>query len=96
MFTLGGTLATTLLAMAPGIHAGENPFQLTPVDTSRQLLADANAETTDDSAKLQEGKCGADKIKAAKAQEASCGANKKTSTETPKLPEAKCGAAGKK
>lgn len=84
--TLSSAIASTLLSVAPSIQAGENPFEMSNINTALQLAAaDEKAAEAGCSAKMKEGKCG----------EGKCGANKKKMTESAskaKNAEAKCGA----
>lgn len=66
--SLGGALASTLLATAPSIQAGENPFAMSRIDTAQQLAA------TDE--KMPEGGCSGSKMKEGKCGEGKCGGSK--------------------
>ncbi len=78
--TLGGALASSLLSMSPAIQAGENPFAMSPINTSQQLAAaDEKMNEGGCSGKMKEGKCG----------EGKCGANKN------KMKEGGCSGAAK-
>jgi uncharacterized low-complexity protein len=109
--TLGGALATSLLAVSPILRAGENPFGMSAIDTSHQVAAaDEKAGEASCSAKVKEGKCGegkcgANKGKQVKEKEGSCSAAKKEKEGScsankgdaaGKLPEGKCSATDKK
>jgi len=82
--SLGGALATTLLASAPAIQAAENPFAMSSINTAQQLAeADQKMPEGGCSGKMKEGKCG----------EGKCGANKTKGAEggcSAKMPEAGC------
>ena len=77
---VGTAFAATAL-LAPVVHAADNPFSLTKLDSGYQL---AEADKAKDgkcgeakcgaNKKVKEGNCSADK----KAKEGSCGADKKT------------------
>jgi len=76
-FTLGTALASSLLASAPSLQAGENPFAMAHIDTAQQLAA-ADETTGEAEGKMKEGKCGGSKMKV---KEGSCGAVPKAETD---------------
>ncbi|HNE42444.1 MAG: hypothetical protein JNK96_10020 [Betaproteobacteria bacterium] len=90
---VGTAFAATAL-LAPVVHAADNPFSLTKLDSGYQL---AEADKAKDG-KCGEAKCGADKKKdgkcsADKKKDGKCSAEKKKDG---KCGEAKCGADKKK
>ncbi|MCK9606656.1 MAG: hypothetical protein M0R33_09425 [Methylomonas sp.] len=80
---LGGAIASGLLATAPSIQAGENPFEMSSINPIQQLAAaDEKAGEAGCSGKAREGKCG----------EGKCGANKMKDMKDMKGAEGGCSA----
>jgi len=74
---VGTAFAATAL-LAPVVHAADNPFSLTKLDSGYQLAEADKAKDGKCSAdKKKDGKCSAEKKKDGKCGEAKCGADKK-------------------
>lgn len=95
---LGGAIASGLLATAPSIQAGENPFAMSTINPTQQLAAaDEKAGEAGCSGKMAEGKCGegkcgASKMKDVKGAEGGCSAKMPEGGCSGKMPEGSCGA----
>ena len=93
---LGGAIASGLLATAPSIQAGENPFAMSSINPAQQLAAaDEKAGEAGCSGKMAEGKCGegkcgANKMKDMKGAEGGCSAKMPEGGCSGKMPEGGC------
>ena len=90
-----GSAFVASAALAPAVHAADNPFSGAKLESGYQL-AQADTKTKDAKCggdKGKEAKCGADKKKDGKCGEGKCGADKKKDG---KCGEGKCGADKKK
>jgi uncharacterized low-complexity protein len=79
---LGGAIASSLLAAAPSIQAGENPFAMSSINPIQVAAADDKSAEGGCSGKAREGKCG----------EGKCGANKMKDMKDMKGAEGGCSA----
>ena len=93
---LGGAIASGLLAAAPAIQAGENPFAMSSIHPSQQLAAtdekagEAGCSGKVGEGKCGEGKCGANKMKDMKGAEGGCSAKMPEAGCSGKMPEGGC------